>query len=272
MCDERLSNSDQHPIGNGVIAGRRRPRGASISKTTAGISMLAPLSPNRLLAALPAQDFELLRPHLQTVNLVREAVLVAAGDRLAQAIFPHSGVISLVVSLSAGETVEVGMIGRDSVFGGAAALDGGISLTDAVVQLSGTASTLDIERLRTVANQSVVFRTRLIRHEQALFAQAQQSAACNASHSAESRLARWLLRMHDLAEVEDLPLTQDFLAQMIGVKRNSVSLVAHILQAASLIKYTRGHIKILNIDGLRDISCECYAAVNAQHLWLLNNA
>jgi CRP-like cAMP-binding protein len=233
--------------------------------------MQSPHSPNRLLAALPSADFELLRPHLQTMNLVQEEVLVAAGDRLARAIFPHSGVISLVVSLSAGETVEVAMIGRDSVFGGAAALDGGISLTDAVVQLSGTASTLDIERLRTVANQSVAFRTRLIRHEQALFAQAQQSAACNASHSAESRLARWLLRMHDLAEAEDLPLTQDFLAQMIGVKRNSVSLVAHILQSASLIKYSRGHIRILNIDGLKDISCECYTAVNAQHIRLLNN-
>jgi CRP-like cAMP-binding protein len=234
--------------------------------------MQPPRSRNHLLAALPSADFELLRPHLQTIDLAQEAVLVAAGDRLTQAIFPHSGVISLVVGLSAGETVEVAMIGRDSVFGGAAALDGGVSLTDAVVQQPGTASTLDIGRLRTVANQSTAFRTRLIRHEQALFAQAQQSAACNASHSAESRLARWLLRMHDLAEVEDLPLTQDFLAQMIGVKRNSVSLVAHILQAAGLIKYSRGHIKIVNIEGLRDISCECYAAVNAQHDRLLNES
>ena len=229
-------------------------------------------SPNHLLAALPPADFELLRPHLQTINLAQEAVLLTAGDRLTHAIFPHSGVISLVVSLAAGETVEVGMVGRDSVFGGAAALDGGISLTDAVVQHPGTASTLGIERLRIVANQSTAFRTRLIRHEQALFAQAQQSAACNASHSAEARLARWLLRMHDLAEAEDLPLTQDFLAQMIGVRRNSVSMVAHTLQAAGFIKYSRGHIRIMDIDGLKDISCECYAAVNAQHLRLLNES
>lgn len=232
--------------------------------------MQCPHSRNRLLAALPPADFELLRPHLQTMNLVQEAVLVAAGDRLTQAIFPHSGVISLVVSLSGGETVEVAMIGRDSVFGGAAALDGGVSLTDATIQHAGTASTLEIERLRIIANQSIAFRTTLIRHEQALFAQAQQSAACNATHSAEARFARWLLRMHDLAEVEDLPLTQDFLAQMIGVKRNSVSLVAHILQAAGLIKYSRGHIRIVDIDGLKDISCECYAAVNAQHDRLLS--
>jgi CRP-like cAMP-binding protein len=254
-----------------VLPPVRGGRGAYRSPPISGILDAMAHSPNLLLAALPSADFELLRPHLQTVNLVQEAVLVAAGDQLTHAIFPHKGVISLVVSLSAGETVEVAMIGRDSVFGGAAALDGGISLTDATVQHPGSASTLDVERLRTVADQSVVFRTRLIRHEQALFAQAQQSAACNASHSAESRLARWLLRMHDLAPVEDLPLTQDFLAQMIGVKRNSVSLVAHILQAAGLIKYSRGHIKIVDIDGLKDISCECYAAVNVQHDRLLNH-
>jgi CRP-like cAMP-binding protein len=229
-----------------------------------------PHSPNHLLAALPGADFELLRPHLQKVELVQEMVLVAAGDPLARVFFPHSGVISLVVSISTGEAVEVAMIGRDSVFGGSAALDGNISLTDAIVQLPGTASTLDVERLRTAANQSLAFRTILIRHEQALFAQAQQSAACNATHSAEARLARWLLRMHDLSEVEILPLTQEFLAQMIGVKRNSVSLIAHTLQQAGIIKYSRGHIDITNLEGLKEVTCECYAAVSLQYRRLLN--
>jgi CRP-like cAMP-binding protein len=110
----------------------------------------------------------------------------------------------------------------------------------------------------------------LIRHEQALFAQAQQSAACNASHSAESRLARWLLRMHDLSEAKTLPLTQDFVAQMIGVRRNAVSLIAHELQQAGLIKYCRGHIQIANLEGLNDVACECYSAVKTQHHRLLN--
>jgi CRP-like cAMP-binding protein len=228
-----------------------------------------PHSPNHLLAALPRADFELLRPHLQTVALVQETVLVAAGQPLVRVFFPHSGVISLVVSLSAGEAVEVAMIGRDSVFGGSAALDGKISLTDAIVQLPGTASTLDIERLRSSANQSIAFRTTLIRHEQALFAQAKQSAACNAAHSAEARLARLLLRLHDLAEEEVLPLTQELLAQMIGVKRNSVSLIAHTLQQAGIIKYSRGNIEITNLEGLKDAACECYAAVNLQYRRLL---
>jgi len=228
-----------------------------------------PRSPNHLLAALPAADFELLRPHLQIMQLVQEVVLVAAGDPLTRVFFPHGGVISLVVSLTAGEKIEVAMIGNDSVFGGSAALDGSISLTDAIIQLPGTASTLEVGRLRAVANESIAFRTMLIRHEQALFAQAQQSAACNAAHSAESRLARWLLRMHDLSEAKTLPLTQDFVAQMIGVRRNAVSIIAHALQAAGLIKYSRGHVQITNLEGLDDVACECYAAVKTQHRRLL---
>lgn len=229
-----------------------------------------PYSPNRLLAALPAADFERLRPHLKTIELVHEAVLVGAGERLTRVFFPHSGVISLVVSLAGGGMVEVAMVGRDSVFGGSAALIGNISLTDAIVRLPGSASTLEVGVLRVAAEQSIAFRTMLMRHEQALFAQAQQSAACNALHAVEARLARWLLRMHDLAGENHLHLTQDFLAQMIGVRRNSVSTVAHMLQQAGVIKYSRGHIEILNPDALRQAACECYRAVNVHYKRLLS--
>lgn len=228
-----------------------------------------PRSPNHLLSTLPTADFELLRPHLETIPLVQETVLVGAGDRLTKVFFPHNGVISLVVSLAGGSMVEVAMIGHDSIFGGSAALDGTISLTDAIVQLPGVASILDIGVLRSVASNSPSFRTTLIRHEQALFAQAQQSAACNAIHSAESRLARWLLRMHDLAGDHRLHLTQDFLAQMIGVQRNAVSAVAHALQEAGIIKYSRGNIEITNIEALEKASCECYQAVNRQYKRLI---
>ena len=228
-----------------------------------------PRSPNHLLATLPLSVFELLRPHLETIELVQEVVLVAAGDRLTQVFFPHNGVISLVVSLAGGGTVEVASIGHDSIFGGSAALDGNISLTDAIVQLPGAASILDVGVLRTVASHSISFRTTLIRHEQALFSQAQQSAACNAMHSAESRLARWLLRMHDLAGEDRLHLTQDCLAQMIGVQRNSVSTVAHALQESGIIRYSRGNIEITDLKALKEASCECYQAVNAQYKRLL---
>ena len=232
------------------------------------MSSIAPMR-NHLLQAMPAAEFEALRPHLEFVELVREAVLVQAGAPLTHVYLPHSGVISLVVSLSEGQTVEVAMVGRDSVFGAAAALDGRISLTDAVVMLPGTASILDVANFRAAADRSGAFRTLLLRHEQALFAQAQQSAACNASHSVEARLSRWLLRARDLCDSENLPLTQEFLAQMIGVQRNAVSIVAHALQQAGIIRYSRGHIEITNLEGLRETSCECYQAVKAQYDRLL---
>ena len=229
----------------------------------------APRSPNHMLAALPAADFELVRPHLETVELVQDAVLVNAGDRLTRAFFPHHGVIALVVRLAGGGSVNVAMAGRDSILGGLAGLGGNISPTDAIVQLAGTASSLDVRVLRTIAEKSESFRAILIRHEQVLFAQAQQAAACNAVHSVESRLARWLLRMHDLVGENRLHLTQDFLAQMIGVQRNSVSTVAHALQQSGIIRYSRGNIEITNAAALRKSSCECYEAVNAQFKRLL---
>jgi CRP-like cAMP-binding protein len=221
------------------------------------------------LQALPEAEFEVLRPHISVVELVRETVLAEAGAPLTYIYLPHSGVISLMVSLSEGQTVDVAMVGRDSVVGALAALDGGISLTDAVVRLPGTASIVGVADFRAVADRSAAFRTLLARHEQALIAQAQQSAACNASHSVEARVARWLLRARDLWDSETLPLTQEFLAQMIGVQRNAVSIVAHELQRAGIIRYSRGKIEITNVEGLRETSCECYHAVKAQHDRLL---
>jgi CRP-like cAMP-binding protein len=228
-------------------------------------------SPNHLLAALPIEDFDLLHPFLSTIEMVQESVLVAAGDRLTHVYFPHSGVISLVVSLADGQMVEVAMIGRDSLFGGSAALDGQISLTDAIVLLPGTASILDLGRLRSASEQSPAFRTLLVRHELALFAQAQQTAACNAAHGVETRLARSLLRMHDLSEASLLPVTQEALAQMIGVKRNSASIAAHALQEAGAIKYSRGKIQITDLDSLKSLTCECYEAVAVQYNRLLHD-
>jgi hypothetical protein len=139
-----------------------------------------PSSRNRLLASLPALDFAELSRHLETFELVQEVVLVAAGEPMTHVFFPHGGVISLVVNLSNGEMVEVASIGCDSLFGAAAALDGRIALTDAIVQLPGSASMLEASWVKLAAERSIAFRTTLLRHEQALFAQAQQSAACNA--------------------------------------------------------------------------------------------
>ncbi len=226
-------------------------------------------SRNLLLRALPTEEFEVLRPRLELVELTKDAVLVEAGAALSHVYLPLSGVISMVVRLSEGQTVEVAMVGRDSLFGASAALDGGISLTDAVVVLPGTAAILNVADFRAAAERSAALRALLARHEQALFAQAQQSAACNASHTVEARLSRCLLRVRDLCDSETLPLTQEFLAQMIGVQRNAVSIVAHALQQARIIRYSRGHIEIKDVDGLRQTSCECYRVVKAQRDRLL---
>jgi CRP-like cAMP-binding protein len=227
---------------------------------------------NLLLQALPAAELEALRPQLELVELVRETVLVEAGRPLTHVYLPHSGVISMLVRLSDGQTVEVAMVGHDNVFGAAAALDGGISLTDAVVLLPGRASVLDLADLRAAAARSVTFRGLLARHEQALFVHAQQSAACNAAHSVEARLSRWLLRARDLYDEASLPLTQELLAQMIGVQRNAISIVANALQRAGIISYSRGHIEITNLEALRETACECYEVVKAQHHRLLKSS
>src|SRR5438128_7439573 len=162
------------------------------------------------------------------------------------------------------------MIGRDSRFGSVSALGDPTALNGAVVLVPGVASTIDVDRLRAAADQSSTFRTALARHALAVYAQIQQTAGCNAAHTVESRLARCLLQMRDLSGSDKLMLTQEAMAQMIGARRNSVSLVASTLQQANYIHYSRGHIEITNVDGLIKTSCECYATVKAQYTRLLH--
>jgi CRP-like cAMP-binding protein len=194
------------------------------------------------------------------------------GDTISRVYFPHSGVVSIVVDLASGDMIEAAMIGREGVVGGLSALNSRISINRAVVQIGGTASALDVPLLAELAEKSPAFRTILIRHEHLLLAQAQQSAACNAAHSVEARLCRWLLRCRDLTQNDDIPLTQEFLGQMLGVRRTSVSIVANTLQQAGFIKYRRGHIRILNVDGLLESTCECYGTVKRLSDRLLGEA
>ena len=224
----------------------------------------APRSPNGFLSALAADDFELIRPHLRTVELLPEAVLAELGEPLKRAYLPHRGVISLIVRLAKGEHVQVAMIGRDSVFGAFCTLGDATALNTAMVLVPGIASTLEVDRLRAAADQSTTLRDALVRHGLAIYAQIQQTAGCNAAHTVESRLARCLLQTHDLSGGGKLVLTQESMAHMIGARRNSVSLVASTLQQANFIHYSRGHIEIVNLDGLGRTACECYASVKRQ--------
>jgi len=219
--------------------------------------------PNSLLASLGPDVMAAIRPHLRMVELPQETVLFEDGDLIKSIFFPQSGLVSLVVDLASGETIEAGMIGRDGLIGGSSAFHSHHSLNRAIVQIAGKASVIDANRFRELVQQNDAFRAKVAHHEQFVLAPAQQSVACNVSHTLEARLARWLLRCRDLLDSEDIPLTQEFVAEMLGVQRTSVSLVAHTLQHAGLIRYRRGNIRLVSVDGLCEIACECYATLKA---------
>ncbi len=224
--------------------------------------------PNGLVALLLQSDFDLVGPHLRNLELVREQVIAAAGDEIKQAYLPHSGIISLVVRLTHGETTEVAMVGNQSIFGASAVLGNSSALTTAIVTIGGTCSVLPIKRLREAIDRSATLRTTLILHEQSILVQAQQTAACNASHPTVARLARWLLRARDATGSDELQFTQESLGQMLGVHRNAVSFVACALKDKGVIQFSRAQIRIIDATGLEAVACECYAVVRGdlEHL------
>jgi hypothetical protein len=226
-------------------------------------------SQNRILNSLPQNIFAAVEPHLKHVNLAFGA-LVAETDRPVDRVyFPDTGVISLVVEMTVGDMIETAMVGRDGVVNGTSALDGKVALQRGIVQVAGAAFAIAPEPLRSLADEFGPLRGILIRHEQVLFAQAQQSAGCNASHTVEARMCRWLLRIRDLTGSDEMQLTQEFLAQMLGVRRTAVSVVAGTLQKAGFIKYSRGRIRLLDVAQIEAGACECYQTVKGHYERLL---
>jgi len=224
---------------------------------------------NVLLDRLSPRDIALLQPHLKATHFKQHEVLFEAEAAIRHVYFPTGLVVSLVVTMSTGEMIEAAMVGRDGVVGASAALDGKVSLSRGIVQLGGDAIVCDIDALKSTAMQSPGLLSLLIRHEQTVYAQAQQSAACFATHHVQSRLCRWLLRARDLSGSDHLPFTQEYLAEMLGVRRTSVTAEANVLQAAGFIKYSRGKIQVVDAAGLHDTACECYETVNAHYARLL---
>ena len=224
---------------------------------------------NVILASLAESDVAALRTHLKATHLQQKTVLFESGEPIKAVYFPITAVVSLIVTLATGEMTEAAMVGKDGALGMASALDGKVSLSRAIVQLSGDAMVCDPGAFKGAVLQSEKLISKVMRHERTLFAQAQQSTACMANHDVEARLCRWLLRARDLSGSDHLPFTQEFLAEMLGVRRTSVTTVAHKLQEAGMIKYTRGRIEILDIEGLRDAACECYETVKGQYAELM---
>src|SRR6185369_3027025 len=217
-----------------------------------------PQHPNRILNALPQNIFAAVQSHLKPVELTFGDIVAETGQPIERVHFPHAGVISLVVEMEVGDMIETAMVGRDGAVNATAALDGLVALHRGIIQVSGSGSAIAPEPLRSLANEFELLRALLIGHEQVLFAQAQQSAGCNASHTVEARMCRWLRRIRDLTGSDEMPRTQDFLAQLLGVRRSSVSVVAGTLQKAGFIKYTRGHIRLLDVEQIEAGACECY--------------
>jgi CRP-like cAMP-binding protein len=217
---------------------------------------------NHFLSSLSAEDLQLIQPQLTPIALKQGETLHRQLERISHIYFPLQGVVSLVIDMSEGQSVEAGMIGVNGTVGGGSALNGQLALNRAIVQVEGSAQRIPAELLKQFAEASQSLRHALFQREQVISAHAQQVAACNALHELEARLARWLLQVRDLVQRSKFDLTQEFLAQMLGVNRTSVTLVARHLQSAGLIKYRRGHIEILDAEGLQDAACECYGNIN----------
>lgn len=219
---------------------------------------------NFLLNRLSSDVLGRISSGLVVVPLAQGEVLAETHARIEKVYFPHTGVISCVVETIGGVAIETGMIGNDGVFGASQALDDKVSLNHVVMQVPGDVSIISSDLLREAADAIPTLRGMLVKYDQFFLAQVQQTAACNALHTVQARTCKWLLRMHDLAG-PDLPLTQEFLAQMMGVRRTSVTEVAGELQKAGMITYSRGRIRLLDLDMINQRACECGSDVRSHY-------
>lgn len=220
---------------------------------------------NALLSALPRSEFDaLLLPHFTTQSMPQGHLVLEAGDEFDHVWFPHNGMISLLVVLSDGKSIEIATVGREGVVGAMSGLGLYRSLVRAVIQLPMGASRIPSAVFRKAAAQSDAIRDLCIRYNEILLSQARITAACNAVHPVEARFCRWLLQSADRAGSDTVALTQEFLAEMLGVRRTSITEVASKLQAAGVISYSRGVIKITDRTGLEAAACECYQTLIGQ--------
>lgn len=218
---------------------------------------------NRLLAALPADDLEFLVPHLELVQLELHAQLFASELPIRHVYFPETAVISMVSRLKDGRTVEVGTAGFEGMAGLSVFLAQDTSTLDAFAQIAGAAHRMESSTFVRLAAESAPLHRMLLRYSQAFLTQVAQTAACNGTHLVTERCARWLLMMRDRVDSDEFPITHEFLAFMLGVRRAGVTVTLRDLQNAGLIAYTRGRISILDGIALEATSCECYRVVRA---------
>ncbi len=226
---------------------------------------------NRILAALAPEDFAFLEPSLTIVDLQRGQTLYEVGDTIVHTYFPHDGMVSLVTVMHDGKSVEMATFGCEGLFGLVSAFVTRQSFGRYIVQLSGTASRAELNTMHEAMAARPAIQDLVLRFTEALMAETLQAVACNAVHSVEARCCRWILMSQDRAGQPDLPLTQEFLAEMLGVQRSTVSDVARAIQDKGLIRLGRGIITVTDRPGLEAASCECYEIIRQKFEQLLPN-
>jgi CRP-like cAMP-binding protein len=219
---------------------------------------------NYLLAAFPDEVFVRLLPHLQRVSFALGDVVYESSERMERLYFPTTCIVSLLYTMADGATAEMGLVGNDGIVGIALFMGGNTVPNRAVAQVAGDAFSVPAPALLEEFRRGGPCQLLLLRYTQALITQISQTAVCNRLHSVEQRLCRWLLLTHDRVRSVELLLTQEFIANMLGGRRESVTKAARRLQKAGLIRYVRGHITIIDRRGLETASCECYQVVKTE--------
>ena len=227
---------------------------------------------NHLLAALPVADWQRWMPHLELIELPLGKVLYESGDTLSHAYFPTNAIISLLYVMQSGESAEIAVVGYEGVVGVSLFMGGNSTSSRAVVQNAGHAFRVKAQMIKDEFNNAAPVLHLLLRYTQALITQMTQTAACNRHHSLPQQLCRWLLLSLDRLRDDHLVMTQQLVANMLGVPLDGVSEGALKLQTAGLIRYTKGRITVLDRAGLEKLTCECYAVVKKEYDRLLPNA
>ncbi len=219
---------------------------------------------NKLLADLPSKDFEKLSQHMVPGSFAQGNVLTEAGSKIEHVFFPLSGMISVVVVMNDGKAIETATIGREGVFGAMVGFGLTTSRVRAIVQVPMSAVRIPVAQFQKVAAQSETLQKMGVQYNELMLAQARITAACNALHKVEARFCRWLLQTREIIANDTIVLTQEFLSEMLGVRRTSVTEVATKLQSSGIISYSRGVIKIIDLPSLKALSCECYQTLQDQ--------
>jgi CRP-like cAMP-binding protein len=220
---------------------------------------------NNILLSLHGADRERLAKHLTPIDLPLRLVLQTPEVAIEHCYFVESGVVSMVAVLADGAPIEIGVVGSEGLVGLPALLGAAKAPSLGIVQLPGAALRIETRVLIEAFDESPAIRKVILRYAQAMHTQVAQTAACNSRHDSEQRLARWLLMAHDRVQEAVLPLTQEFLSMMLGIRRQQVSLAAAALQKAGLINYRHGRIELLDRAGMEDVACECYSVVAGEH-------